>query len=639
MTLSSIARKNISKNLRQYMIYLNSMIFSIAIYFTFVSLQYNEQLLSSTVTLGKLESAFNAASIILILFAAIFIWYSNAFFTRKRKKEVGLYALFGMSRKKIGQLLFYENIIIGLIALLIGITIGFLFSKLFMMILFKVMGFSLEVSFTISKHALIQTAVVFLLIILITSIHSFRLIYRFSLSELFKAERKGDLVAKGSPLLSALAVVFLGFSYILLVNPDGFFGKSGIRFLVATFFLVLGSYFFINSLVTYFLKLSQKNTSVYFNGSNLLTITNLLYRLKGNVLILTVISLLSSVTLITCITSYSFYYQIDHFSKRDNPYSYMFNMKDDKVNQQIQTLIEENSKGDLVYHLTIDYLTVKPDVSELNRVSDIFQTLLISENAYQEMINLRGMNESDTLDKFEAASFYDGNLDTKSDPFTGKHVKLSSNEKINIVAYKRFSLVNQGEMLFPLVISDELYKELEQEGARKETLYIYKTANEKIAKGLDRKIYEVVNPLRYQENEPIYASFYENYHYGLETYGLLIFIGVFLGLVFLLATGSMIYFKQLIDATVDKDRYKILKKIGIPNREITKSTAQQVGFVFILPLLLAAVNTAVILYVLADFLNMQMQIPFIICLAVYLLIYLGYYWLTTASYIKIIKET
>ncbi|EKN70031.1 ABC transporter permease [Neobacillus bataviensis LMG 21833] len=639
MTLSSIARKNIWKNLRQYMIYLNSMIFSIAIYFTFVSLQYNEQLLSSTVTLGKLESAFIAASIILMIFAAIFIWYSNSFFTRKRKKEVGLYALFGMSRKKVGQLLFYENIIIGLIALLIGITVGLLFSKLFMMIIFKIMGFSLQVSFTVSKHALIQTAVVFMLIILITSVHSYRLIYRFSLSELFKSERKGDRVAKGSPVLSTLAVVFLGFAYILLVNPDDFFGKNSMRFLVATCFLVAGSYFFMNSLVTYFLRISQKYTSVYLIGKNLLTITNLLYRLKGNVLILTVISLLSSVTLVACITTYSFYYQIDHFSKRDNPYSYMFNMKDDKVNQEIQTLIEENSKGDLLYQKKIDYLAVKPDVSKLNRVADFFQTLFISEKTYQELMKLRGMNESVTLEKYEATAFYDGNLDSKSDPFTGKQLALSSKEKITITEYKRFSLVNQGEMLFPLVISNELYNELNQEGVPEETLYIYKTANEKIAKGLDHKMNEMVKPLIYQEKEPIYASFYENYHYGLETYGLLIFIGGFLGLVFLLATGSMIYFKQLIDATVDKDRYKILKKIGIPDREITKSTAQQVGFVFVLPLLLAVINTSVILYVLADFLNMNMQVPFIICLAIYLLIYAVYYWLTTASYLKIIKET
>jgi len=639
MTLSSIARKNIWKNLRQYLIYLYSMIFSISIYFTFVSLQYNEQLLSSTVTLGKLESAFEAASIILIIFAAIFIWYSNSFFTRKRKKEVGLYALFGMSRQKIGQLLFYENIIIGIIALTIGITGGLLFSKLFMMIIFKVMGFSLEVSFTISKQALVQTAAVFLFIILVTSIHSYRLIYRFSLSDLFKAERKGERLAKGSPILSSMAVIFIGLAYLLLVNPDHLVKNTGIRFLSAVLFLVVGSYFFMNFMVTYLLKLAQRFTSVYLQGKNLLTITNLLYRLKGNVLILTVISLLSSVTLIACIFTYSLYYQIDHFSKRDNPYSYMFNLKDDKINQEVRTLIEENSAEDLLYHKRMQYLSVKPNVSGLNRVPDFFQTLVISEQTYQELLKLRGLNAPVHLKKYEAVAFYDGNLDGKSDPFTGKQLSLTANEKITISDYKQFSLVNQGEMLFPLVISNSLYDELKKKMTPEETLYIYKTSNEKVAKRLNNEISKVVKPLRYEANEPIYASFYKNYHYGLETYGLLIFIGGFLGLVFLLATGSMIYFKQLIEATTDKERYKILKKIGIPDHQITKSVARQVGFVFFLPLVLASSNTAIILIVLADFLQINMQVPFFTCLGVYLLIYLGYYWLTTASYLKIIKET
>jgi len=317
----------------------------------------------------------------------------------------------------------------------------------------------------------------------------------------------------------------------------------------------------------------------------------------------------------------------------------MFNLKDDKINQEVRTLIEENSAEDLLYHKRMQYLSVKPNVSGLNRVPDFFQTLVISEQTYQELLKLRGLNAPVHLKKYEAVAFYDGNLDGKSDPFTGKQLSLTANEKITISDYKQFSLVNQGEMLFPLVISNSLYDELKKKMTPEETLYIYKTSNEKVAKRLNNEISKVVKPLRYEANEPIYASFYKNYHYGLETYGLLIFIGGFLGLVFLLATGSMIYFKQLIEATTDKERYKILKKIGIPDHQITKSVARQVGFVFFLPLVLASSNTAIILIVLADFLQINMQVPFFTCLGVYLLIYLGYYWLTTASYLKIIKET
>ncbi|MEH7303468.1 FtsX-like permease family protein, partial [Neobacillus drentensis] len=312
MTLYSLASKNIKKNIRQYLIYLNSMIISISIYFTFVSLEYNNQLLGSTVTLGKMESAFHVASIVLMIFSAIFIWYSNSFFTRKRKREIGLYSLFGMSKRKVAQLLFFENLIIGALALILGISMGLLFSKMFMMIIFKLMNFSLEVTFTISQSALIQTIVIFLIIILITSIHSYRVIYRFSLAELFKAERIGERRSTPSIVTSFLAIACIVSGYILVMNPGelNVIAQTGIRIITAVFLLIIGTYIFMHSLLAYLLFLLKKMNSVYYKGRNLLSVSQLMYRIKGNVLVLTVISLLSSITIVACVLTYSFYYHI-----------------------------------------------------------------------------------------------------------------------------------------------------------------------------------------------------------------------------------------------------------------------------------------------------------------------------------------
>ncbi|MDN3015965.1 ABC transporter permease [Paenibacillus sp. BSR1-1] len=638
MTLSSIAKKNIKKNIRRYFIYLNSMIFSISIYFTFVSLQFNKQLLGTSVTLGKIQPAFQAASIILMIFAAIFIWYSNSFFTRKRKKEIGLYLLFGMSRKKIGLLLFLENLLIGGVALVIGVLAGIMFSKLFMMIIFKLMGFSLVVSFSFRPQALLQTLLVFLFIIILASVYNYFLIYRFSLSELFKAERKGERGGGGSAVLSLLAVFLLGISYLFFVNPQEIvpITNSGIRLLLSAIFLIIGSFLFMNSLITYILIVLQKITSIYFKGENLLSLTHLLFRIKSNVIILTVISLLSSVTILACVSTYSFYYHINTFSKKDNPYSYMFNMKDEELNEQMQELVEKSASKTLEYQNIAEYLPIKADTSALGRMNDSFQVLLISKNTYQSLMKNRGINEQIHLSKHDAFTFYDGNLDVKSDPYTGKTLSLPNHEQITISSYKHHSLLNQGEKLFPVVISDTLFNELKEKTAPQK-LYLYKLTNEKTAKKLNHDLGQFVNPNRYAESLPIYSSFYENYHYGLETYGLLIFIGSFLGLVFLLATGSLIYFKQLIEATSDKDRYRILRKIGAPEKEVKKSVAKQVGFVFFLPLLLAITNSAVVTYVLADFLQINMFLPFITCLLVYLIIYLVYYGFTTSNYLRIIK--
>jgi putative ABC transport system permease protein len=640
MTLYSLASKNIKKNIRQYLIYLNSMIISISIYFTFVSLEYNNQLLGSTVTLGKMESAFHVASIVLMIFSAIFIWYSNSFFTRKRKREIGLYSLFGMSKRKVAQLLFFENLIIGALALILGISMGLLFSKMFMMIIFKLMNFSLEVTFTISQSALIQTIVIFLIIILITSIHSYRVIYRFSLAELFKAERIGERRSTPSIVTSFLAIACIVSGYILVMNPGelNVIAQTGIRIITAVFLLIIGTYIFMHSLLAYLLFLLKKMNSVYYKGRNLLSVSQLMYRIKGNVLVLTVISLLSSITIVACVLTYSFYYHIDSISQKDNPYSYIFNLMDTKVNNQLQSIIEEDSSTKITYSEKIEYLPIQTDVSALERVPDFYQTILISEDSYHNLMKKRKVKEEVHLEMNEAIAFYDGTLNQNNDPYSGKSLSLPNNHTIKIIDYKGYSLLNQGDNLFPLVVSNSLFNELKM-GMTSEKLYIYKIENEKEVKALNTKLDRLTDPYKYVEDtpRPIYSSFYEKYHYGLETYGLLIFICGFLGLVFLIATGSIIYFKQLMEATTDKGRYKILEKIGIPDKEVKGSIAKQVGFTFFLPLILAISHSIVFLAFFSDYLPIKMQVPYITCLGVYLCIYLVYYWLTSASYFKIIK--
>ncbi|WP_409302727.1 FtsX-like permease family protein [Peribacillus sp. SCS-155] len=146
MTVFNLARRNIQKDVQQYLLYFYPMVCSIIIYFTFVSLQYNRQIIGAAGMLDKIEPAFAASSIFLLIFAAFFIWYSNAFFMRKRKKEIALYTLFGFPKKKVAQLLFCENILLGIAAIIIGILAGAFLSKLFAMLLVKLMGFFLSLN-------------------------------------------------------------------------------------------------------------------------------------------------------------------------------------------------------------------------------------------------------------------------------------------------------------------------------------------------------------------------------------------------------------------------------------------------------------------------------------------------------------
>ncbi|MDG2800014.1 ABC transporter permease, partial [Vibrio parahaemolyticus] len=215
MTLSSIALRNIQRNFKDYFVYFASMIFSIVIYFTFKALQYNSQMEKAAEASKKISGAFQVSSVMLIIFVAVFIIYSNGFFTRKRKKEVGLYSLLGIRKRQIGKMLFYENMLMGLMSLIIGIAIGSVLSKLFLELLVSMMGLKLNVHFEVPMAAIVDTAIIFFVIILYTSLQGYRLIYRFKLIELFRAEREGEAMPKGSVIMALISVFLIGSGYFL----------------------------------------------------------------------------------------------------------------------------------------------------------------------------------------------------------------------------------------------------------------------------------------------------------------------------------------------------------------------------------------------------------------------------------------
>lgn len=164
MTLFDLALKNIRRNMKSYSLYIGSMVFSILIYFTFVTLKYSDDMFAEAGGSKLISTLMNLSSVMLVIFVAIFIAYSNSFFMKKRKKEIGLYSLLGVRKKQIGFLLFFENMVIGLFSLIVGILLGFLASKGILAILIQLMGLTIVSSFTLSGEAIRQTLLIFMII-------------------------------------------------------------------------------------------------------------------------------------------------------------------------------------------------------------------------------------------------------------------------------------------------------------------------------------------------------------------------------------------------------------------------------------------------------------------------------------------
>ncbi|MEC0305964.1 ABC transporter permease [Paenibacillus lautus] len=644
MTLFSIARKNIRKNFTNYFLYFASMIFSIVIYFTFVSLKYDTAIQSATEGSTKISSAFSAAAVVLIIFVAIFIWYSNSFFTRKRKKEVGLYSLLGVRKKQIGRMLFYENFLMGVLALLAGIALGSVLTRFFVSLLMKVMGYDAVSNFSISPAAIINTTIVFMIITLITSLQGYRLIYRFKLIELFHADQEGEREPKASWITALLSLAFIGTGYWLaLQNLLQSKAWAAMGFMLTPFVIlmtvIIGTYLLFSTLTVTLLKLSRNNKNRFWNGMNMIGVSQLLYRIKGNARTLTIIAVLSATTLTAVGTAYSFYYSNASSAQQANPNSMMWisRDRDSSMTKRVDELIDSTPHHELLYHVSVPVLEVDADVRGLSEafLHDIQTFSIISQHDFNELAKAQGRKDTITLRREEAVAMDPAYFEGISPAYVGSTVTLKQNkqeQQITFKELKKYSVLNMGTVYSTMVVSDELFTQLEKQ-TNTFMLEAYGLSNQDKAKQLTEDI-EGVLP-----EGAAFASYYQDYARGMESSGLLIFMGGFLGLVFLTATGSIIYFKQLTEANSDKARYQILNKIGVNRREVKKSIAQQVLFIFALPLVAGIAHCAVALSALSKLLHMNLVIPVVICMGVYTCVYLIYYIVTVRSYYKIVTKT
>ena len=332
--LFNLAKKNISKNFNNYFMYFMSVVFNVVIYFTFESMVYNKQVSSFVEGDTRAVMVFRFASCIIAIFSAVFIGYSTSFFIKKRKKEIGMYSLLGLKKREIGSMLFYETILMGVLALFTGIFIGALLCKLFIMALIKVVGITMQIQFSLSINAVVNTFVVFGILFLVVSISAYTVIYRFKLIELFKAEKVGEKEPKASITMAVLSIIILGIGYVLAlkVHDSATFTRN-LPITIAC--CIIGSFMFFKGFLIFLIKSLKNKKYLYYKGENMISLSHLLYRIKANGRNLAVISLLNAAALTSIGLGYSLQYRFADIRATSFPFSvsYISNSKqlDEKV--------------------------------------------------------------------------------------------------------------------------------------------------------------------------------------------------------------------------------------------------------------------------------------------------------------------
>ncbi|PEA23638.1 ABC transporter permease [Bacillus cereus] len=625
MTLFSLAKKNIKGNLNNYLLYIFSMVISVVICYTFNSLLYTPEIKNAV---NNMEGTMSQTSFVLIGFVAVFIGYSNAFFTKKRKKEVGLYSLLGVRKKNIARMLFFENVIIGAITLVCGLVLGVILSRLFIMLLLKLVGAPVDVSFSIPMEAIMTTTITFTVITIFTSLQSYLLIYRFKLIELFQAEKKGEKVPKASIVSAVVSIILLVSSYWFMFNG---------AIMLSMPLIAIGTYFLFRSLTVYLLKRAQKNKPNYYKGINIIGTSHLLYRIKGNALMLTIIALLISVALPYLQASFSEYSITEKDAHETAPFSYIHLSKDETSDNQIKRVISKDKEHPITAQLDIPVIQVKGNTSAPFQDKNDLSVNLISESEFHKMNKILKLGDIPNLSGEHAIAFQQY-INQPATDFIDQKVNIQLPEgnftfKLNKLEKKAIRLTSGSELLY-IVIDNARFASVAKQISP--IIYkAYKVTDEKTTKETS----EIVMTLA--ENDTHMRTFYKEYKQIKALTGMKIFVVSSLALVLLVATGSVIYFKQLTEAYSDKNRYEILRKLGVNKKEVRTTIAKQTLFIFLLPLIIGILNAAMLTMSVSLQYSMDIQqdiISFVYAMTTYGVIYLVYYVLTINSYNRIVNK-
>ncbi|MBO3446034.1 ABC transporter permease [Clostridium sp. CCUG 7971] len=627
MNLFSISFKNVKNSASNYIMYFISIVFSVFIYFTFKSIQYNEVLS----ILGKTKrTGINSAAIVIAFFSFMFVYYSNAFFLNRRKKEIGTYSLLGMRKNQISKMFFYETLIISTFAIILGITLGFLFSKLMTMLLVKLMGEIVVVKMTLNIKSLASTIIVFYLIFTLIGIRNTFGIRQKKLIRLFKQEPEVKSYKKPSVLLGILGITLIIIGYIMATSK--MLEMEIILAPLILIFIIPGTFLFFSSVLSIILNTIKKNKIFYYKGINLVAFSGLSYNIKSNSKILATIAILIATSVTILGFNISYYYTINQGIRENYKYSYNINAENDYVNKEVDKILEKY-KNNITLDKTIELID-----TETNYIDIMYYGI-----KQETRDNISIMKESDFVDIQYKEENYEKLKSDKyiyysNDTYKKYRYKSLEGETLNIEKNKlkvqnEFyePMVNEGSTYNIVVVRDNVYNKLEKDNESRK-LRIINIKDMDSLELADKLVKVVENNI--EKNYPFnITSNIKSHAETMQSGGLLLFIGMFLSAVFLPCTGSIILFKQLSSIYDDKNRYITLKKIGANNKDIEKILSKQLKLIFILPLLVGTIHNLFAMIIVQKLIQRNILVPILITLVIY---YIGYfiYYLVTLKYAK-----
>lgn len=647
MNLVDLSWRNMKRNFRLYTIYFISMFVGVVIYFTFSGLMFNKDVVAAIQNKENYKMVISLASVIVFLFIVFFILYANSFFMKQRKKEFGMYLLYGMKERQVAAMVFFETLFLSAISVFSGILIGGLLSKFFGAVLMNLMRYNEDISFAFPLEAIVSTVLLFALLIIIITIQSYFNVRRVQLVELFHAKEKRDKLFTFSFGLALLSIILIAGSYYMITIGDTDIWKDHFKETLAavTVALIAGTYLFFRQFSGWMLqKLSQRKN--YFIGSKMLWISSLRFSIRGNTVNFTFNSLISAIVIFTVGFIAVDYAVKGEVVKKEFPNHIAFSTQDDATQRQIEQLMNDS-------HPIIDHETITGIQTEKIQNRNAFfshpeyyteEFYLFPESQLNAIVDLRKAGEKADLEGEEAIVLTRGIDEPEKYKSSQPEMTVLEDNTFRVVEKIRYPLLsiptspggNTQPQPSVLIISNEAFENL-REHHTLSSFEIYQIEDPKTSNDVSREIYGLVM----KTEGAYYSAYIDMYSLDTESSSLILFSVAFFAVIALFALGSVIYFKQLREATEEREHYAILRKIGVDDKEMKKIIRKQLLFVFLPPLLLGLLHSWFLLYytvilVIKDLPSLTAIIFSV--MGLYVLTYLIFYISSVSIYYKIVSE-
>ncbi len=658
-----LAATNIRKNARNYVPYILTCIFTVAMYYIMKSLSMNKGI-DNVFGGGTVSYTLAFGNKVIAVFAFIFLFYTNSFLTKKRKKEFGLFNILGMEKKHIAKVMAYESIYVALLGIGGGLSFGILFDKLMFVAVTRLVKSEIPLGFYVSDKAIVSTLILFGILFFLIFLNSLRLIHLAKPIELLKGGTVGEKEPKAKWLIALFGLACLITAYYIAVTVKNPLAALSLFFL-AVILVILGTYCLFTSGSIAFLKILKKNKRYYYKTNHFISVSGMMYRMKQNAVGLANICILSTMVLVMVSSTSSLMIGVEGIINDRYPYQLEFNTytSDTETIRDVTDIVNETADEEGVgitkqtVYTSIQFSAVYrggnefecPEENDLNMLDYVYNLNFIPAEDYSNYIG-----KDVTLNDGEVI-FY-----SNSKPFKRDNFKLFGKEYT--IKEHTDNYISDGLMdaelvpTFGMVVKDiDVINELRTEqskvfGKNSSTVLSYCKINTDSGTEEQKAFYKKVwNKLtEYTEkNDITYTTSCREQQredvYGL--YGGLFFLGIFLGLLFTIATVLIIYYKQISEGYDDKNRFEIMQKVGMSEHEVKSSIRSQVLTVFFMPLIMAGIHLLFAFPIIRKILVM-LQLTnvnlFIACnigvFLIFALIYVAIYMMTARVYYKIIKR-